>query len=184
MELRLLIAAMLVAIVFWLLVGRRRPRRALPPIHRWRHRVAIQEGRYPYYARKCLLTKSERGFYAALQEAAGDRFTIAMSVRLADVINCSRESWQAGHGALISSKQLDFVLCEPGSMYIRAAIELDDPTHGLAERRERDAFLDNAMKAAGVPLLRVRAAPRYDVQTLRQEIAHAVAGRPRHGKAA
>jgi len=99
---------------------------------------------------------------------------VAMSVRLADVINCSRESWAAGYGALISSKQIDFVLCEPHSTRIVLAIELDDESHGLADRRERDKFLDNAMQAAGVPLLRVVAAPSYDVATLREAIRQAV----------
>ena len=100
-----------------------------------------------------------------------------MSVRLADVINCSRDAWSAGHGALISSKQLDFVLCEPDSFRIVLAIELDDETHGLADRMERDHFLDNAMRAAGVPLLRVSTASSYDIVALRIAVEEAASGR-------
>ncbi len=178
MDIRVLLVVVLIVVVGSLVLWRRqsaaRSRSRVPPVHRWRHRVAIREGEYPYYAKKCLLTKSEREFYQALQAAVDGRFTIAMSVRLADVINCSRESWSKGYGPLISSKQLDFVLCEPHSTRIVLAIELDDETHGLADRRERDEFLDNAMRAAGVPLLRVVAASSYDVAVLRNAIKNAV----------
>ena len=181
MDIRLLLTGVLAVTVVLLLLrgrseGRRRSRR-LPPIHRWRHRVAIKEGHYPYHARTHLLTRSERLFFRSLHDAVSDRFTVAMSVRLADVINCSRDAWSAGHGALISSKQLDFVLCEPETTRIVLGIELDDPTHGLADRRERDAFLDNAMRAAGVPLLRVPTASSYDVAALRHAIEEAIRSR-------
>lgn len=171
---RLLLLIIVVAAT-WLLVLWRRKERAratarLPEVHRWRHRTAVDEDEYPYYAKTYLLTKSERQFYRVLREAVGDDFTIAMSVRLADVINCSLADWRAGYGPLISSKQIDFVLCEQQTTRIRLAIELDDPTHGLDDRRERDEFLDNAMEAAGVPLLRVETAEKYDTLLLREEI--------------
>jgi hypothetical protein len=176
MEIRLFLLAGLVLAIAAVALRRRTPKR-LPPLHRWRHRVAIQEGDYPYFPKKTLLTKSEREFYRVLQAVVGERFTIAMSVRLADVINCSREAWTKGHGALISAKQLDFVLCEPETTRIVLAIELDDPTHQLADRSERDRFLNNAMGAAGVPLLRVPTAPRYDEAGLRIAISQAIGGR-------
>jgi len=159
----------------WLLILWRRKEKAisdaqLPEVHRWRHRTAVEEDEYPYYAKKYLLTRSERRFLPVLREAVREEYAIAMSVRLADVINCSDDSWRAGYGPLISSKQLDFVLCHPETTEIVMAIELDDPTHELDDRRERDVFLDNAMEAAGVPLLRVKTAKRYDVSALRDEL--------------
>lgn len=184
MDFRLVFVLALVVALIIVLTRRRRPASRIPPVHRWRHRVALEEGRYPYFAKKHLLTKKERVFCDALKAAVGDKLLIAMSVRLADVINCSRESWTAGYGALISAKQLDFVLCEPHSTRIVLAIELDDETHGLADRRERDKFLDNAMQAAGVPLLRVVAASSYDVATLREAIRQTVPRRPSQRRAA
>lgn len=184
MDFRLVfVVALLVAVVI-VLMRRRRPASRIPPVHRWRHRVALEEGRYPYFAKKHLLTKKERVFCDALKAAVDDELLIAMSVRLADVINCSREAWTAGYGPLISSKQLDFVLCEPHSTRIVLAIELDDETHGLADRRERDKFLDNAMRAAGVPLLRVVAASSYDVAVLRGRLEQTMRRRPSKRRAA
>lgn len=188
MDIRLFVIVVLFVTGVLLVWSRRRTRlrtqRQLPPVHRWRHRVAIREGDYPYYARKNLLTRSELRFHQALAGAVDERFVIAMSVRLADVINCSRDAWTAGHGALISSKQLDFVLCEPHTTRIVLAIELDDPTHGLADRVERDEFLDNAMRAAGVPLLRVPTAKAYDVDTLRAAIDQTLSNRKTRNRAA
>lgn len=178
-----MLIVLLVLVVAVVAFRRRAPKR-LPPVHRWRHRVAISAGRYPYFAKTHLLTRSERAFHRALNEAIGDRFAVAVSVRLADVINCSREAWTAGHGPLISSKQLDFVLCEPETWGIVMAIELDDPTHQLADRFERDQFLDSAMRAAGVPLLRIHTAASYDAEALRSAILEAGATKRGRGKAA
>lgn len=183
MDVRLVLLLVLVVLVL-LTIRRSRPPRRLPAVHRWRHRVALSEGKYPYFAKTHLLTRSEREFHRALQAAIGDRFAIAVSVRLADVIGCSREAWSDGHGALISSKQLDFVLCEHETWSVVLAIELDDPTHQLADRSERDRFLDNAMRAAGVPLLHIGTAASYDPKSLRAAVFEAAAARRRRSKAA
>lgn len=187
-DFRLILASLLVLGILVLVAHRRRERLrsrgSLPPVHRWRQRVALREGEYPYHAKRFLLTRSEREFYHALLSVIRERFTVAMSVRLADVINCSRDAWSNGHGALISAKQLDFVLCHPETIEIVLAIELDDRSHDLAERVERDAFLDNSMRAAGVPLLRVPAARSYEPAQLRASIRDAIAARPRQGRAA
>jgi hypothetical protein len=66
-----------------------------------------------------------------------------------------------GYGRLIAQKHLDFVLIDPATTRIRAAIELDDRTHRLRVRRARDRFVEAAMRAAGVPLLRMPAAGVY-----------------------
>ena len=44
----------------------------------------------------------------------------------------------------------------------------------LPDRIERDEFLDNAMRAAGVPLLRISTAPGYDDVALRVAIEDAI----------
>lgn len=84
-----------------------------------------------------------------------------MKVRLADVIDCPRAAWSMGYGRLIAQKHLDFVLIDPATTRIRAAIELDDRSHRLQVRRARDRFVEAAMHAAGVPLVRLPAASAY-----------------------
>jgi hypothetical protein len=116
---------------------------------------------FPYRARGPLLSPAELDFYKALERNVGGRYTVCMKVRLADVIACPRAAWRMGYGRLIAQKHLDFVLIDPETTRIRAAIELDDRTHRLRVRRARDRFVEAAMRAAGVPLLRVPAANVY-----------------------
>lgn len=40
-------------------------------------------------------------------------------------------------------------------------MELDDVTHERADRRERDAFVDGVLEAAGLPVVRVKAKAGY-----------------------
>jgi very-short-patch-repair endonuclease len=53
---------------------------------------------------------------------------------------------------------------------IRLAIELDDRTHQRPDRRDRDTFVDRALATAGVPILRVPAAARYDPAALKGDV--------------
>ena len=131
------------------------------------------EAALPYFSRQWLLTKGESVFYQTLRQATPDHLIICMKVRMGDVVNCSGQAWKAGFGARISQKHLDFVLVDAQTTAIAMAIELDDRSHRRADRIERDEFVDRVFAAAGVPLLRVPAAAKYDVK-LRQEIASRV----------
>jgi hypothetical protein len=124
-------------------------------------------GAWPYSARGELLSRGVRAFDRALREAVGDRFGVAVKVRLADVIGCNRGTWRLGYGRIIAQRHLDFVLFDPATTRVLFAVELDDRTHGRDGRRVRDAILDRALAAAGVPLLRVRAAAAYERAAIR-----------------
>lgn len=53
----------------------------------------------------------------------------------------------------------------------RLVIELDDRSHYRADRRDRDAFVDDVLASAGIPILHVRLQRSYDTQALAQQIA-------------
>ncbi len=127
-------------------------------------------GALPYRARRALLTPTEREFYAALCRAVEGRYVVCIKVRLADVIDCPPAVWRLGYGRLVAQKHLDFVLCDPATTRVRAAVELDDRSHARAHRRARDRFVEAAMRAAGVPLIRLPAATAYSPP----EVARAV----------
>ncbi len=156
-----------------------------------RGREAKQAEPVPYRARQ-FLTKTEASFYHTLRQAVGDRahsvgsavrtdrsssasptgdrYTIAIKVRLADVLKCdAKEHWQR-HQNRINSKHLDFVLCEPNTMSILVGIELDDRSHSRSRRQQGDAFLGAAMNAANLPLLRFPAQAHYDANAIAQQI--------------
>lgn len=53
-------------------------------------------------------------------------------------------------------------------------IELDDSSHDQKARQERDQFVDEVYKAAGLPLLHIRATATYDAKIIASLIRDAV----------
>jgi hypothetical protein len=125
----------------------------------------------PYEKRRSLLTEAELRFYGVLRKSAED-WAICSMVRIADLIRVKpntpkRQAWLNR----ILAKHVDFVLCNPETMEVVLAIELDDRSHERADRIERDEFVDGAFKAAGLPLLRVKVQDEYDGKELKASIA-------------
>jgi len=128
----------------------------------------------PYYSKETLLSKGELVFYRSLRRAVPPGLIVCFKVRLSDLIGCSAQGWREGFGAKISQKHVDFVLVNAETSAIALAIELDDKTHLAPDRRARDLFVDRALGAAGIAILRVQAAARYDVRGLTQAVAERV----------
>jgi hypothetical protein len=120
----------------------------------------------PYRRRRALLSRGERAFYDVLREAVRGRFAIAIKPRLADVILCPRSRWHCAAGARVKPRHVDFLLYDHETTAPVLALELDDASHESAGRRERDAFVDEALLVAGVVLVRVKAAASYDAREL------------------
>lgn len=125
----------------------------------------------PYIRRTALLTPTEQQFYARLFQAVGNEVLICPKVRLADVIEVRGDAieWQSAWNR-IAARRLDFVLATADTHQILLAIELDDSAHALPARQKRDEWLDRAITAAGLPLLRVRVRSDYDPGALRREV--------------
>lgn len=128
---------------------------------------------YPYTAIGNLFTANERDFLRVLEQAAPES-RIFGKVRLADVIavrkGLPKSAWQRAFNR-IGNKHLDFVLCQPEDLSIRCVIELDDKSHKRADRMQRDAFLEAALHAAQVTLVRVKSRKSYDVTSLRAQLS-------------
>ncbi|MGH7242876.1 MAG: DUF2726 domain-containing protein, partial [Phycisphaerales bacterium] len=52
--------------------------------------------------------------------------------------------------------------------------ELDDKSHTREDRQQRDDFVNRALQAAGIPLLRIPAASTYNPAALEQLIRAAI----------
>jgi hypothetical protein len=128
------------------------------------------QGALPYFSRGYLLSKGEVAFYHALRQAVPPGLTIAPKVRVSDVIGCDAAAWKRGFGGRISQKHVDFVLVDARTTAFVLVVELDDKTHGRRGRRDRDDFVDRALAAAGLKVLRVAAAARYDAAELRSRL--------------
>ena len=124
---------------------------------------------YPYVAAESLFTKNEQAFLRVLEQAAED-YRVFGKVRVADVVEVRKglsgsERQKAFNR--ISQKHLDFVLLKPHDLSVWCAVELDDKTHGRADRKSRDTLLENVLAAAEVPLVRVPSKRTYDVAEIR-----------------
>ena len=126
-----------------------------------------------YEAVPALLTPAERSFFGALQRSVGSSYQIFAKVRLADVVrpvrSPSRSGWQSAFNR-ISSKHVDFVLCDLERLDVVAVIELDDRTHARFEREFRDSLVDSAVADAGIPILHVPARQTYSPLELRERL--------------
>lgn len=128
----------------------------------------------PYVNRAVLLTAGERRFFHdGLKLAIGERYLVSFKVRLADVITV--KDWQSSYGRKIAQKHLDFVLVTPQATRIVAAIELNDASHESADRKQRDAFIGDALKSARVPLITFPIYRKYDPEKIRRQIFIAIA---------
>ena len=123
--------------------------------------------RFPYFSRRVLMTPAELKFYQVLRRVVPGDVAIFGKVRLSDLMDCAKEDRRLGYFAKISQKHADFVLVSTSTTAILCAIELDDRSHQMRHRQERDAFVDAAFAAAGIPLLRVICAKDYDAAAIK-----------------
>ena len=119
-----------------------------------------------FYPRS-LLTPTEFAFFRALKEACGAEYHILTKIGLWALIESKNDyiAWRK-----ISQKHIDFVLCDPNSMFPVLAIELDDWTHNSPKRKAKDAEKDFILKNAAMPILRILPNETYDVQELAEVI--------------
>ena len=138
--------------------------------------IEAVEDRLPYRRMKYLFSKAERSFFDVLEQIVEDRYVVFAKVRMADLLYIAkgtpkRQSFQNR----INCKHIDFVLCDPKFISPILAIELDDSSHDTPSRQNRDLFVDDALAAANLPLLRVRVRRSYDNDNLRAAIEEHIA---------
>ena len=132
---------------------------------------------FPYQIRGTLLTPAEIRFHQALVDAVASskaNVMIFAKVRVADVLapgkGLNKSDWQRAFNK-ISAKHFDFVICDPQTLAVQAAIELDDKSHRQSHRVTRDNFLKQATESAGLPLLRFPVQSQYSGETIRSALA-------------
>ena len=127
-----------------------------------------------YYLRKSLFTAAERSFLGVLESALPSGVRVLGKVRLADVFGVvSGLERGERQGALnrITRKHVDFLLVSTSDLAPLAGIELDDSSHEEEDRHQRDAFVDEVFKSAGLPLLHVPVQKSYALADIKTKIA-------------
>jgi len=120
----------------------------------------------PYHARGFLLTKAEAIFYHLLRDMVKGHLVIFPHIALRDLVTIVDRSDYFTYYNKIDRKQMDFVLCDPGTLQPIFVIELDDSSHNRPDRMLRDAFVEVVLESAKIPLVRVPVKRNYDQKEL------------------
>lgn len=129
---------------------------------------------YPYGLRDEFLSPAEVSFFHVLRGVLGNEHYLVTKVRLEDLFFVRQPHKNRGARNPIAQKHVDFLICEAGTMRPLAGIELDDSSHRNQKAAEKDEFKDAAFKAAGLPLLRVKAARGYVPGEVKEKLAQAL----------
>jgi hypothetical protein len=131
-------------------------------------------GGFPYDPAGPLLSPAERSFLGVMENVVEPELVLLPKVRLADVISVRKGlSPSQFQSALnhITSKHVDFILCRQSDFSVTAVIELDDQSHQRKDRIARDQFVDQALAAARIPVLHVKAQSHYEPRVLSDQLA-------------
>ena len=119
--------------------------------------ILLSKGQSPHSSRTEVPCSPRPGTWFALSHNGSN--TIGWCFKIKSGLDNSTRSSAFNR---IKAKHLDFVACDPSDMSIKFAIELDDSSHKETKRMERDAFLNDAMYSAGIPLHRFAVKREYD----------------------
>jgi Protein of unknown function (DUF2726)/Topoisomerase DNA binding C4 zinc finger len=121
-----------------------------------------------------LFSPAERSFFGVLQQALGNSYAVFGKVRLGDVVQpvkgLGKGLSQTARNK-VNLKHIDFVICRADDLSLIATVELDDGSHQRKDRSERDAFVDQALKSAGIPLVRFAAKKGYELAEVKAKLA-------------
>ena len=123
----------------------------------------------PYLKRAEILTSAERSLYNLLTNTLNTKLScinkhilIFPKIRLADIFDVNMtynhitkdDRWF--YLSQITSKHLDYLICDSDIMNIICGVELDDFYHNKFDRLARDEFVDNLFKNCNIRLFRIK----------------------------
>lgn len=105
---------------------------------------------YLYNAKKTLISKSEQAFYSAIVSCLPSGYHVFPQVNLATFINRTDDARY--HNELF--RNVDFLVVD-NDYRPKFVIEINDQSHLMNERKERDEKVQKICEEAGVPILKL-----------------------------
>ena len=113
------------------------------------------------------MSKAEHEFFKILQEAVKGRYYIVPQVQLSKIIEVNKyEKNKRVYRNKIDRKSVDFVLFNKEYFTPYMVIELDDSSHMLPEREERDVFVDNILNRLGIKIIHIKTSNSYNLSLI------------------
>lgn len=125
---------------------------------------------FPYGKRDDFLSAAEISFFHVLKSLLPAEYHLCTKVRIGDLVFVRRPHENQAARNRIDRKHVDFLICDAKTMEPKMAIELDDKSQQRKDRQERDAFVDEVFRAAGIPLVHIPAAKSYQIDEIRREL--------------
>ena len=128
--------------------------------------MTIKPNRLHYKKQNALFTKAEINFLKTLEKiVTNPNVAIFGKVRIADIITPQKTTNSKGWWQLfakITSKHVDYVLCNRNDYSVICVIELNDKSHNTTQAKQRDSFVRKAYQSAGIELVEIKASRYYD----------------------
>ncbi len=131
--------------------------------------------RYRYRLKAAIMTPYEQKIFLTLNEIFSQKCYIIPQVHLSKLLEhkIKGQNWQ-GAFSHINGKSVDFVLLRKSTLEPLCAIELDDWTHTLQDRQERDREVEFIFQNAGLPLVRFHNIDKLSKQEIVDNVAQAI----------
>lgn len=121
----------------------------------------MEATRLPYRLKEPFLTTTELALFRTLTEMMGGRYTICPKVALNDIFYIVRPNENVHFFNKFFRKHVDFLLCEPKNLLPVFGVDIVRAV-SKTDTRETDKFMDDLFTNAGLPLIHVPAAEKYD----------------------
>lgn len=159
----IIIGVLIVAYIVTLIVAAHRPDRPVDNNPYYNREEAKRQTEnntdewLPYKLKDSVMSNREKIMFIILSEYCTKNNLVLLSkIRIADFVEPihtnNRRNFYHWFNR-ISSKHVDYLICDPENFKPKAAIELDDSTHNYQSRRNRDIFVDNVYKSVELPIL-------------------------------
>ena len=118
------------------------------------------------YHRKPVLSPWERKALGVIGIQLRPGLHLCPQVRLADMLDIEATDRSQHFRALnqVASKSVDFVIADVVTGNPVLVIELDDRSHRRKDRQTRDAFVNEVLREAGIPIVRFQPSQRLDIR--------------------
>ena len=128
---------------------------------------------FPYKTRDDFLSPAEQSFYLTLRGCVSEWADVCPKVNLGDLFyaTCKNFGERQSYTNRINRKHIDFLICDKKTARPLLGIELDDKSHNLATRQERDHFVETVFKVANLPLERISVKNAYNPKELNVRLA-------------
>ncbi|MCK4998583.1 MAG: DUF2726 domain-containing protein [Anaerohalosphaera sp.] len=122
------------------------------------------------YVKVDLLSPAELSYYKVLCHALDGNYLIFPKVRLGDIINVEKGVGNSfSYWGKIRSRHVDFLICDKKLNY-HCVVELDDSSHNSPKQKKNDKFLNKALDASGIRIVRQKALRIYDVSEIKKDL--------------